>query len=98
MIKDNQVSDSITDVFCASYSWVSAICCDAIECKNTNLLHTTILCRRLFIIVVMMMMMEIMMNPMSVPNITAHLDLNEDRFEFSSKNRAVATELITCQT
>ena len=80
-----------------SDSWVSAICCDAIECKNTNLLHTTVLCRGLYSIVVMMMMMEIMMNPMSVPNTTAHLDFHVYRYEFSTMNRAVAIEFITCQ-
>ena len=76
---------------------VSAICCDAIEYKNTNLLHTTVVCGGLFIIVVMMMMMEIMMKPMSVPKITANLELSELSYDVPSMNRAMAAELITCQ-
>jgi hypothetical protein len=60
----------------ASDSWVCTVCCDAKECQNTNSLHTAILCKGLPIIVVMMMMMEIIMNPMSVPKITAILALD----------------------
>jgi len=43
------------------------------------------------------MMMEIMMNPMSVPNSTANLDLSEIWYDVSSMYRAVAAELIACQ-
>jgi hypothetical protein len=81
----------------ASDSWLSTICCDAKECQNTNLLLTTYLCKGLFIIVVLMMMMEIIMNPMSVPKSTAHLDFNVARSYVSAMNRAVAIEFNVCQ-
>jgi hypothetical protein len=90
---------TIVSLMCsvASDSWLSTICCDAKECQNTNLLHTTFLCKGLFIIVVLMMMMEIIMNPMSVPKTTARLDFNVVRLDVSPMNRAVATEFIACQ-
>jgi len=81
----------------ASDSSVSTIDCDGKECQNTNLLHTTFLCKGLFITVVMMMMMEIIMNPMSVPKSTAQLGFSVTRKDVSAMNRAVATELIACQ-
>jgi len=80
-----------------SDSWVCTICCNAKECQNTNLLHTRVLCRGLYIIVVMMMMMEIIMNPMSVPKSAAHLGFVVSRNDVSAMNRAVATESIACQ-
>jgi hypothetical protein len=70
---------------------------DAKECQNTNLLHTTILCKGLFSIVVMMMMMEIIMNPMSVPKSTATLSFNVTGPDVSAMNRPVANEFNACQ-
>jgi len=53
-------------------------------------ISNTALCKGLFSTVVMIMMMEIIMNPIRVPNITAHLDLYVNRKEFSAMNIPVA--------
>jgi len=90
---------TIVSLICsvANDSWLSTICYDAKECQNTDLLHTTYLCKGLFSIVVLMMMMEIVMNPMSVPKSTAHLDFSVTRPDVSAMNRPVANEAIPCQ-
>jgi hypothetical protein len=44
----------------------------------------------------MMMMMEIIMNPTSVPNSTAHLDFIVTRLYVSAMNRAVEMEFRAC--
>ena len=48
-------------------------------------------------IVVMMMMMEIIMNPTSVPKITATLDIHTCTPDVLAMNRPMAIELSTCQ-
>jgi hypothetical protein len=45
----------------------------------------------------MMMMMEIIINPISVPNITPHLGPVVERPDVSGMNRPVATEFSVCQ-
>jgi len=67
------------------------------ECQNTILLHTTYLCIGLFSIVVTMMIMEIIMNPMSVAKITAHVDLSVTKKDVSAMNRPMEIELSACQ-
>jgi hypothetical protein len=66
------------------------------ECQSTIILLTSVLWKGLFSTTPMMMMMEIIMNPMRVPKITAHLDLRATIKDVSAMNRAVEMELRPC--